>query len=61
MHEESESEVDDSGLDDINDLENIATCVLRPKIDQVTRWNSVYAMGVRLIALRVPVELWYVN
>ena len=58
---ESDSEVDDYGLEEDAGVTCNLECVLHPKIDQVTWWNSIYMMGVRLLALRVPIEMWYVN
>ena len=41
---ESELDVDDGGGDMQEDYIAEMSRVLRPKIDVVTRWNSVYAM-----------------
>ncbi len=59
--EENLQDLDDEGLDIADEQAPKPTKVLRLKVDQATRWGSVYNMLQRLVVLRVQVETWYVR
>ena len=59
MEEEDEEEVDDLADGELEAFQNAPKMVLRPKIDQATRWNSVASMLARLVQLRIPVDSWF--
>ena len=44
LPEESEDDVDNMGEGAAEAIEGLQVKILRPKIDVVTRWNSVWAM-----------------
>lgn len=59
--EEDEDEVDDLAQEEVEAYQYKLKMVLRPKVDQATRWNSVAAMLMRLVQLRVPLDTWFVQ
>lgn len=48
MYEEQEDEVDDTGEEPTFEVHQL-TKILRPKIDMVVRWNSVFSMLQRAL------------
>ena len=49
LPEESEDELDLEGLGEATAFSGMLEIILRPKIDEVTRWNSVFAMLQRAL------------
>lgn len=56
---ENDDDVDDLGEVEIEVYTTTKDKVLRPKVGQKTRWNSVAAMLQRLILLKVSIDTWF--